>query len=50
MNLGKARDLYITINNHGYQNTKDLTGKEKFTTPIGPSINDLVPNKYTIGC
>ena len=50
MNLGKARDSHIIINNHGYKNTMDLTGKEQFTTPIGPSINDLVPYKYTIGC
>ena len=50
MNLGKAKDFYITVNNHGYKNTIDLTGKEQFTTPIGPSINDLVPYKYTNGC
>ena len=48
--IGYVFVMFILILFTGYKNTMDLTGKEQFTTPIGPSINDLVPYKYTIGC
>jgi len=44
MNLGRASDSYIKVNNHGHIIELDLQGKEKFKYPIKPSVIDLIPS------